>query len=101
MAHDCDQQVEGLLVKEPTKRLGCGSDGVRGIQRSAFFRVSRILRHVICFEYDVPSHIVALHPLRYTVLRTQAIDWAVLNAKKAPSPLRRDFFVREPVLFCP
>ena len=29
--------VEGLLHKTPTKRLGCGADGVASIQRHRFF----------------------------------------------------------------
>ena len=55
--------LDGLLIKDPDKRLGCGHDGVRGIQRMKFFR---------------------------------EVDWALLDAKKAPSPLRREWYVREP-----
>ena len=29
--------VEGLLIKDPKRRLGCGEDGVRSIQRMPFF----------------------------------------------------------------
>jgi len=29
--------IEGLLVRDPLKRLGCGRDGLRSIQRSSFF----------------------------------------------------------------
>ena len=30
--------VEGLLIKDPKRRLGCGQDGVRSIQRMPFFK---------------------------------------------------------------
>ena len=55
--------VDGLLIKDPTKRLGCREDGVRSIQRCKFFA---------------------------------DVDWAALDAKKVPSPLRREWYLREP-----
>ena len=55
--------VDGLLIKDPTKRLGCRADGIRSIQRIKFFA---------------------------------AMDWAALALKKVPSPLRREWFLREP-----
>ena len=57
--------VEGLLIKDPKRRLGCGEDGVRSIQRMPFFK---------------------------------SIDWAALDAKRVPTALRREWFVREPDL---
>ena len=54
--------VEGLLIKDPKRRLGCGEDGVRSIQRMPFFK---------------------------------SIDWAALDAKRVPTALRREWFVRE------
>lgn len=55
--------VEGLLNKNPAKRLGCGEDGVASIQRHRFFATT---------------------------------DWEALDKKQVPSPLRREWYVREP-----
>lgn len=57
-----DSLVEGLLVKDPKRRLGCGADGWRELQRHRFFK---------------------------------GLDWAVLDMRKAPSPLKREWYIRE------
>lgn len=58
-----DSLVEGLLVKDPEKRLGCGPNGFRDIQRHP------------CFS---------------------GYDWAVIDMRKLPSPLKPEWFIREP-----
>jgi len=55
--------VDGLLIKDPTKRLGCREDGIRSIQRTKFFA---------------------------------SLDWPALDLKKVASPLRREWYLREP-----
>lgn len=55
--------VEGLLHKNPAKRLGCGDDGIATIQVHPFFR---------------------------------GLDWEMLDRKLLTSPLRREWYVREP-----
>lgn len=57
-----DSLVEGLLVKDPNKRLACGADGWRELQRHRFFK---------------------------------GVDWAVFDMRKAPSPLKREWYIRE------
>ena len=58
-----DSLVEGLLVKDPTRRLACGAEGVQELQRHP------------CFA---------------------KLDWAVIDMRKAPSPLKREWYLREP-----
>merc|ERR1719446_1288853 len=55
--------IDGLLHKDPTRRLGSGASGLRRLKRSPFF---------------------------------SGLDWAVLDMKLAPSPLRRELYMREP-----
>jgi len=57
--------VDGLLIKDPTKRLGCRDDGIRSIQRCKFFT---------------------------------SLDWPALDMRKVKSPLRREWYLREPDL---
>jgi len=57
--------VDGLLIKDPTKRLGCREDGIRSIKRCKFFA---------------------------------SLDWAALDMRKLRSPLRREWYLREPDL---
>ena len=58
-----DQLVEGLLVKDPTRRLASGSKGIRDLQEQPFFA---------------------------------GLDWAVIDMRKMASPLRPEWFIREP-----
>jgi len=58
-----DSLVDGLLVKDPTKRLACREAGVQELQAQPFFR---------------------------------GIDWAVVDMRKAASPLKREWYIREP-----
>jgi len=58
-----DQLVEALLIKDPTRRLACGPDGFRELQRHEFFK---------------------------------RLDWAVVDMRKMKSPLRPEWYIREP-----
>ena len=55
-----DSLVDGLLVKDPTKRLACRAAGIEELQAQPFFR---------------------------------GIDWAVVDMRKAASPLKREWCV--------
>jgi len=59
--------IDGLLVKDPQRRRGCDSKGVRGLQNSPFFRQ-----------------------------RGAEVDWAAFEEKKVPTPLQARWYVREP-----
>ena len=58
-----DELVDGLLIKDPRKRLACTSEGVAKLHAHPFFG---------------------------------GIDWAVVDMRKMPSPLRREWYIREP-----
>jgi len=58
-----DSLVEGLLVKDPTKRLASGSAGIKDLHGHPFFK---------------------------------SLDWAVVDMRKMKSPLRPEWYIREP-----
>jgi serine/threonine protein kinase len=62
-ASGLESLVDGLLVKDPAKRLACKAEGVEELKQHHFFK---------------------------------GIDWAVLDMRKMPSPLKRAWYIREP-----